>query len=76
MAKSVLLTFFSPAFKEKQAQEEAAKMDPAMLEHISFFESDDNDSGQSAAPQPKRVFNSFGWVSASQVRQSITPIQR
>ena len=60
--------------KEKASQEEAAKMDPAMLEHIAFFESEDPDpqgGPQSASgQQQKRVFNSFGWVNANQVGHS------
>ena len=64
------------AMKEKESQEEAAKMDPAMLEHIAFFESEDDpqEAPNAAAPQQTlkpsagKVFNSFGWVNASQVR--------
>ena len=65
-----LSTYLPPAMKEKASQEEAAKMDPAMLEHIAFFESEDTDT-QSSVEMPKRVFNSFGWVTAAQVRGTL-----
>ena len=46
-------------------------MDPALWEHIAFFEREEEPdvpvTGQTSQPGPKRVFNSFGWVSASQV---------